>query len=375
MKPVALLYCQHSLGLGHFVRSLALARELATKFDLTFINGGPLPTGKPLPPDVHFEHLPPLRMLDNGQLDGDGEVEAIFATRLARLLALAATLRPSLLIVELYPFGRKKFAVEIDPLIAAVRAHGGKIACSVRDVLVNDRADQARHDDRAARRLNAQFDLVLVHSDERVFALRETFRPATAVTIPVRHTGYVVQPAVPAPPSQRSDTTLVTAGGGAVGHAIYAAAIAAQPLLWARMRWPMTIVAGPLFPEGDWGDLQARAAPVPGLTLHRSVPDMAALLGNAGRVVGQCGYNSALEIAQAAIPALYVPFARNHESEQTMRAMRLTTLGLCEWVAEAGLDGATLADRLLGLSSAAHRQCIDVAGAATSARLLTELAA
>lgn len=375
MRPAALLYCQHSLGLGHFVRSLALARAMAAGFDVTFINGGALPAGMPLPADVRFEHLPPLRMTDDGKLAGEGNIDAIFAARRAQVVALAEAIKPSLLVVELYPFGRKKFAVEIDPLIAAVRAHGGKIACSVRDVLVNDRVDQMRHDDRAAQRLNDQFDLVLVHSDERIFTLGETFRPTTAVAVPIRHTGYIVQPVAATHRSVRSEATLVTAGGGAVGHALYAAAIAAQRILWARKGWPMTIIAGPLFPDFDWAALQAHAEGVPGLTMRRSAPDLVRLLGTAARAVGQCGYNSALEFTQAGIPAFYVPFARGRESEQTMRAIRLTSLGLCEWVAEAGLDGALLAERLMTLSTATHRGNIDLSGAATSARMLTELAA
>jgi predicted glycosyltransferase len=375
MKPAALLYCQHSLGMGHFVRSLALAQGIAEYFDLTFINGGPVPDGKVLPDNIHFEHLTPLRMAEDSTLEGDGDVETIFAERRARLLALADVLKPCLLIVELYPFGRKKFAVEIDPLIAAVRAGGGKIACSVRDVLVKGRVDQTQHDDRAAKCLNAQFDLVLVHSDVRIFALGESFCPQTPMTIPVLHTGYVVHHAAPAAPAAGNGATLVTAGGGAVGQALYAAAVDAQPLLWETKRWPMTIVAGPLFPEVDWTALQARAKDVAGLTLHRSVPDMKTHLATAGRVVSQCGYNSALEIAQSAVPALYIPFARGQESEQTMRAERFKALGLCDWVAEDGLDGPALAGRLFALSPGGRRKHLDMNGASTSAELLRELVA
>lgn len=375
MKPTAFLYCQHSLGMGHFVRSLALARGLVDNFDLTFINGGPLPDGKAIPDDMRFEHLPPLRMVEDGTLEGDGDVEAIFAQRRTRLLALAKAFMPSVLIVELYPFGRKKFSAEIDPLIAVVRSYGGKVACSVRDVLVKGRVDQALHDDRAAMCLNKMFDIVLVHSDERIFALGETFDPETSVTIPIRHTGYVIAQAGPTSLAPKSGPTLVTAGGGAVGQALYAAAVAAQPILWKMKAWPMTIVAGPLYPQADWLDLQILADSVPGLTLRRSVPDMATHLRIAGRVVSQCGYNSALEIARSAVPALYVPFARGQESEQTMRAERFKVLGLCDWVSEVGLDGPTLASRLFTLSSDAPRQSLDMDGAATSAAMLRELVA
>jgi predicted glycosyltransferase len=375
LKPPALIYCQHSLGLGHFVRSLALARGLATQFDLTFVNGGPLPEGQELPADIDFQHLPPLRMRESGLLEGDGDVDKIFAERRARLLNIDEALKPSLLIVELYPFGRKKFAVEIDPLIAAVRSRDGKIVCSVRDVLVNGRVDQARHDERAALRLNAQFDMVLVHSDERIFALEESFRPETAIAIPIRYTGFVVQKRASTSHVPAAGATLVTAGGGAVGRALYEAALDAQSELWDRRRWPMTIVAGPLFPETDWIDLQARSEGVPGLTLHRAVPDMNVHLSSADRVISQCGYNSALEIVRAGVPALYVPFARGRESEQTMRAMRFKALGLCDWVAEEGLDGPKLAHRLAALQHSARRENLSFDGAIVSAQLLTELVA
>jgi predicted glycosyltransferase len=361
--------------MGHFVRSLALARGLVDHFDLTFINGGPLPEGKALPDNVRFEHLPPLRMAEDGLLEGEGDVDAIFAERAARLLALAKAFKPRILIVELYPFGRKKFAVEIDPLIALVRSNGGKVACSVRDVLVNGRIDQAQHDNRAAKRLNAMFDVVLVHSDERIFELGETFRPEMPVAIPIRHTGYVVAQAGSFLGTFETGPTLVTAGGGAVGHALYAAAIQAQHMLWAEKAWSMIMVAGPLFPEADWIDLKVHAEGVPGLTLCRAVPDMATHLQCAGRVVSQCGYNSALEIAQSGIPTLFVPFARGQESEQTIRAERFKALGLCDWVAEDGLDGPALADRLFAVAPHALRQHLDMNGAAKSAQMLMELAA
>jgi predicted glycosyltransferase len=98
-------------------------------------------------------------------------------------------------------------------------------------------------------------------------------------------------------------------------------------------------------------------------------------LATAGRVVSQCGYNSALEIAQSAVPALYVPFARGQESEQTMRAERFKTLGLCDWLAEDGLDGPALAGRLFALSPGGSRQHLDMNGAANSAQMLRDLAA
>ncbi|MBK9252612.1 MAG: hypothetical protein IPM70_12305 [Proteobacteria bacterium] len=49
MKPALILYCQHSLGMGHLVRSLAVAEALAVDFDVHFLNGGRWPAALALP--------------------------------------------------------------------------------------------------------------------------------------------------------------------------------------------------------------------------------------------------------------------------------------------------------------------------------------
>ena len=375
MKPAAMLYCQHSLGLGHFVRSLALAEAISEAFDLTFLNGGPVPPGIPLPDGIRFEHLPPIRMDERGKISGCDDPAARLAQRRDRMLALADDLQPAVLVVELYPFGRKKFAVELDPLIDAVRGKGGKIVCSVRDVLVNARADQAKHDDRAASVLNATFDGVLVHADARIFDLGDTFPPAGQLSVPVFHTGYVARAPARSGAGEGTDATLVCAGGGAVGHPLYQAALDAQPRLMAERGWPMSLVAGPMFPDADWDELGRRARGVEGLTLLRSVPSLQPLLASAGRIVAQCGYNSALEILQARRPVLFAPFARGQECEQTLRAEKLASLGLAAWMPEAELSGSALAERLLRLPPLRARRSLDLNGARNSTALLKELTA
>jgi hypothetical protein len=80
---------------------------------------------------------------------------------------VAAT-RPAVLLVELFPFGRKKFAGEILPLIRAARRQAGgpaRVVCSLRDILVDARPDQQHHDNRARWLADRYFDAVLVHAD------------------------------------------------------------------------------------------------------------------------------------------------------------------------------------------------------------------
>ena len=45
MKPRLLCYCQHSMGLGHLVRSWAIADALSSTFHVVFVSGGESPAG------------------------------------------------------------------------------------------------------------------------------------------------------------------------------------------------------------------------------------------------------------------------------------------------------------------------------------------
>ena len=144
--PTLLFYCQHSLGLGHLVRSFALAEALAERFRVMLLNGGLLPRDLPVPAGVEVESLPPLGMDVDGTLvsrDGRRTAERALELRRERMLELRAELHADVVFVELFPFGRKKFASELVPLLEASRAAGGLNVSSLRDILVGSRRDQA----------------------------------------------------------------------------------------------------------------------------------------------------------------------------------------------------------------------------------------
>ena len=123
-RPTLLFYCQHSLGIGHLTRSFALVNALAQAFRVVFLNGGRLPPGVPVPQDMELIDLPPLGMDDGHTVISRDATHDVLAAQLERRRlidqAVAAT-QPAVLLVELFPFGRKKFAGEILPLIRAAR--------------------------------------------------------------------------------------------------------------------------------------------------------------------------------------------------------------------------------------------------------------
>ena len=357
-RPALLFYCQHSLGLGHLVRSFALAGALAERFRVVLLNGGRLPRALPLPPGVEVVSLPPLGMTVAGELvshDRRRSARRALELRREQIMGVHADLRPDVVFVELFPFGRRKFAEELVPLLEAAREAGALTVCSLRDILVGSRANQQKFDERASRTANALYDAILVHADPRFARLEESFRPATPLSVPVHYTGFVLPGGertrslapTPVPPSR--PRVVVSAGGGAYGGALLRAAVEAHRLKLGAAGVDLRLIAGPFLPEAEWRALREAARGRRGLQVRRSVPDLGAEFESAAGSVSQCGYNTTLDLLRTGVPALVVPFAEGGEDEQTRRAERLARLGALRVLDAARADAPTLAAEILAL--------------------------
>jgi predicted glycosyltransferase len=377
VRPALLFYCQHSLGLGHAVRSFVLAGALAEHFRVVLACGGERPEGLAPPDEVELVELPAVGAARDGALvsRGPGSLEQARRRRQRLLLDALRSLRPAVVVVELFPFGRRRFADELVPLLeqAGARTPRPLLVSSVRDILVDRGADRHAHDTVTCVLANRYLDAVLVHSDPRFARLEESFHPSIALQVRVRHTGFVVKERSEARRVDGSDPrVVVSAGGGLVGAPLLRAALEARPSLPPELQ--LEVVAGPFLPEQDWRALQGAATRTPGVELHRFVPDLGDRLRSAAASVSQCGYNTALDLLRARVPALVVPFAEGRENEQGRRAERLARLGAVRMLEPERLEPATLAAEILALLSFRPRPLdLDFAGAETSARLLAGL--
>lgn len=347
-------YCQHSVGLGHLVRSAAMAERLADAFDVVFLNGGAVPEGLTFPASVKRIDLPPLGMRADSSLVSltpGLAVDDALAQRRDLMVSLLRERRPDVVLVELFPFGRKKFEPELLPLLDAAHALPAPplVVTSVRDLLVTQRRSQQDFDDRAQRLCDRYFDLVLVHADPMFARFEESFAPATPLRTPLAYTGFLTRDSERLDLDGERHGLVVSAGGGQVGEPLYQAAVAAHDLLWPRLGVPMTIVAGPFAPPPVWRDLQEAACRRQGLTALAHVPTLGPLLAGARASVSQCGYNTALDLLCTKVPALVVPFADGRENEQTRRAERLAARGLLRMLPATALSGASLAAAIADL--------------------------
>lgn len=346
MAKRILFYVQHLLGIGHLKRAATLARAFAAEgLETTLVSGGfPVPgldTG-----GARFVQLPPTRATDlyfKRLVDERGtEIDDAWkADRRERLLRLLAEIRPDVLIVELFPFGRRQMRFELIPLLEAARAAPERpvVVSSVRDILVA--APKPERNEEMVAAVERFFDHVLVHGDPGLIPFANTFPLAARIESRLHHTGYVVDRSVdPDPAGPGAGEVVVSAGGGAVGDGILTAAIEARPLSKARdLTW--RVLVGINLPEAGFAALRAKAGP--GVIVERARPDFARLLGRCRLSISQGGYNTVMEVLQAGCRAVVVPYAGGLETEQTLRADLLAKRSSLVVLPEETLSPAALA--------------------------------
>lgn len=379
MSPRVLFYVQHLLGVGHLKRAAILAEAMADAgLDVTVALGGmPLP-GVPFR-GARIAELPPARIAGadfSTILDAEGRpVDAAWQTRRREaLLSLFRSAAPDVLLIELFPFGRRQFRFELLPLLEEAQRSRPRpcVACSVRDILVASK--RSGRDAEVVATLQRFFDAVLVHGDPALIPFGATFGAACEIAGLLRYTGYVAGREDSAEAAEGDGEVLVSAGGGAVGAPLLFAAMQARPMTPLAGRiW--RFIAGPNLPAADFAALEAASGERTIVERFRS--DFAARLKAAALSISQAGYNTTMDILRAGVPAIVIPYEAAGETEQRLRSELLAAKGLLTVVPAAELSPERLA---AGVAEALARPAarpfgIDLSGAATTACLVEELAA
>jgi predicted glycosyltransferase len=377
-------YCQHVLGVGHYFRSMEIARALH-RHELVLVTGGP-PVEVNLPKHVTEYRLPGLQM-DEGftevsPTDRHRLLDEVKEERKNLLFSLFVKTTPDLFLIELYPFGRKSFGFEILPLLEAI--HRGdfgstKVFCSLRDILV-EKKSQGTYEKRVLDVLNKYFDGLLVHADETLVSLDETFESTGKIRIPVAYTGFVA----PRPKTDggekvktglglKRDEALVvaSAGGGRVGQDLLWAVVEASARLGAVRDLRLCVFTGPFMPESHFLALSDRVASLPGVQLERFTADFLSYLAAADLSISMAGYNTCMNILAAGVPSLVFPFAQNRE--QGIRAKKLAGLGGLRLLKEEDLEPSRLATLMVDVLNVGRRPVmvpINLDGARETARWL-----
>ncbi len=342
-----LFYVQHLLGIGHVKRAVTLAHAMQDAgLEVVLVSGGedvPVVDAG----GVTFVQLPPVRAADKSfkvLLDEHGSPvnDTWKARRRDLLLDLFQRTCPRVLVLELFPFGRRQLRFELIPLLDAARAARPRpaIVSSVRDILVK-KAKPQRNDEMVTL-AKTYFDAVLVHGDPALIPFDATFPLAAELAGRLRYTGYVVDRAAVARATAlpASGEVVVSAGGGAVSEELLRCAVEARPLTALGDR-PWRLLVGHNLPDTRFDGLRADAPE--GVIVERARPDFLSLLAASKLSISQGGYNTVTEILATGTRAVIVPYAGGEETEQTIRAGLLAERGLVQVVDERHLDPRRLA--------------------------------
>lgn len=379
MSGRVMFYVQHLLGVGHLKRASLLARAMVEAgLDVSVVLGGPEV------PDVGFDGcarfpLPPVRAADETfsvLIDEHGNPidDAWKDSRMARLMAVFDVVKPDVLLIEQFPFGRRQFRFELMPLLEQARTSPKRprVLSSVRDVLV--RKQNPKRETEMVTLAETWFDQVLVHGDPQVIPFDASFRQAAKIGPKLAYTGYVVDSddldeTAKGRQSGRGEV-VVSVGGGAVGEPLLRMALAARPLSrLAHHVW--RLVTGPNLPDSVYSEL-AWDLP-PGVVVERWRSDLPIMLRNCVLSISQGGYNTIMDILRARARAVIVPFAAGTETEQEFRARVLEERGLVAVVDPGALSPENLASAVdQALDKVPAVGLINLKGAETTARIVAE---
>ena len=380
MKKRVLFYCQSLLGIGHLVRSRELLFALRD-FEVCFLYGGEAVPGYDWPAWVEVIYLPALRSDAAFEklfvVDSQATLAEVKIQRKELLQATFDRFAPDILLIELFPFGRKKFKFELLPLLAHARAThpATKIVCSLRDILVH-RPDQERYEADVCTLMNQYFDLLMIHADPRLQRLEETFGSVAQLACPLHYTGYVAQTISDKIPTTTQPMIVVSLGGGRVGHELIACVLQTIAQLALPHHWQ--IFTGPHMPDEQFDQLQQQAADLTNVTLQHHTTEFPAWLRQADLSISMAGYNTCMDLVSAQVRALVYPFNEHDNPEQTLRARKLAALGYVNVLEPTQLTTTYLAAeiaRSLAAPPPTPTMPLDLQGAPKTAELLTVLLA
>lgn len=389
MKRI-MFYCQHILGMGHLVRSREIVRGLTKDFQVCFINGGEIIQGFEIPAGVEVINLPAIRtdpeFAELQVVDDAFSLNEVQEIRKNRLLEIFQQFQPDILIVELFPFGRRRFSFELIPLLELAKSKKGstKIVSSLRDIVAVKPEKQVKHEEKVCKLINKYFDMLLVHSDPELVPLEATFSRVNDLKCQVYYTGYVVQepPKNPILTDQdreiiKSDKPLILAsvGGGRFGHELLECVVNTAPFLEKLLPHHIQVFTGPFIPNSKFKELQQMAKFSKNIYIRRYTPYLLNYMKKAELSINMSGYNTTMNILTTGVRAMILPFRGNQDREQTIRAEKLSNLGIVKFINHNYLQPDYLAINIINyLKEQPNKISFDSGGVEKTANILKALA-
>lgn len=344
-----LFYCQSLVGIGHLTASLQVIHELLEHSDVDLIYGGHHI-------DISIDHsgfrhiyLPAILIND----ETDQLYDPCFGFSIEQLFALRNQVIAEFLghpyhavIVEFFPFGRRRLKKEILGLFDTVKIKNPTIPIFsfVREVLVP--ADKEA-EQRMVKSVLDDFHTVFVRGDPNVIRFDQTFSLTDRISHKLDYIGYLGGE-LPANRPPRTDQILVSQGGGRIGLKLLEAVIRAAPNI---PEYDFLIATGSRTTEADFADLGKRVAS----SNVRIVPFLKEFkrhLMTSALSISMGGDNTLNDVINTRTPGLAYPYPSN--SEQRIRIEKLSDKGFISMLSETDLIPENLRVKILDTLNKIH---------------------
>jgi predicted glycosyltransferase len=314
---------------------MEIVRGLMQEFEVCFINGGEEVEGFQIPSGVQVLNIPPIKTdSEFKELHVPPEfdsVEQVLEYRGKLLLNILTEVQPDVLMIELFPFGRRRFSTELIPFLEQAKSLGTKVVCSLRDIVVT-KQDRVRHEEKICHLMNQYFDMLLIHGDPKFMPLETSFSRIADLNCEVHYTGYVVQEEVAQLPNSEvqcaTPLILTSVGGGRFGHELLDCVAQASALLEHHIPHHIQMFTGPFCPDPVFERLQTLAAERSNLSVERFTPNLLKYMQHADLSISMAGYNTTMNVLTTGVRSMLLPFTGNDDQEQRMRSERLAELGI-----------------------------------------------
>ncbi|GAB2961441.1 glycosyltransferase [Hymenobacter coalescens] len=342
IRPKVLIHCQYVYGVGHYVRTIELARGLSSQFEVFVLNGGEMVPNFDVPSSVTVIQLPAIYKEETEAfltpVDRSQTLDECFALRSIIINQAVEEIKPAILITEHFPFGLL-FEGEVIELINKVKLARptAKTVCSVRDIIESS-AGGAR-DAHTCDLLNHNYDMVLVHGDERFAALSTSFPRAHEIKVPIVHTGYIARSVSTTSQSGSRPIVLASVAGGRLGNELLDALIDSYPITNELVGHKLILFSGAFQKDLKAQQDKLNQTQLDGIELQPfNSRKYLECFSTASLIISLGGYNSLIESISASKPLLIYnrDFAGSNK-EQHLRIKLFESSGHLEIITPADL--------------------------------------
>lgn len=317
-----LFYCQSLQGIGHLTASLNVIKELLQHSDVDLIYGGHDISISLEHPGFRMIRLPTL-LIDNSSnalYDPTGRLSSDELWPIRRDNIESFLQDPyHAVIVEFFPFGRRRLKNEIHQLFKTVEERNGPVPIFsfVREVLVPESPES---EERMVKSVNDYIHTVFIRGDPNVIRFDDTFSLSRKISDKLFYTGYLGTESQN-PPAERSAQILVSQGGGSIGRELLEAAIQTAPLV---PDYQFLIATGSKTTATEFDRLNTLVASN-NVEIVAFLSNFKQHLTESALSISMGGDNTLMDVISSKTPGLAFPYPGN--SEQETRINKLAVKG------------------------------------------------